>query len=105
MLDFMHIIIWEYTVREKNVPEFLAAYASDGDWAKLFQRAKGFLGTELLRSTHETNTFLTIDRWQSASDFDHFQERFGAEYKRLDAEFEGWTSSEKKIGIFSESWS
>ncbi len=98
----MQIIIWEYKVLEEHVPKFLVAYSANGDWAKLFQRAKGYLGTELLRSACETNTFLTIDRWNSATDFDDFQARFGAEYNNLDAEFEGWTSSEKKLGIFSE---
>ena len=63
--------------------------------------AKLNLGTELLRSACETNTFLTIDRWNSTTDFDDFQARFGAT-NNLDAEFEGWTSSEKKLGIFSE---
>ena len=70
--------------------------------ASLFRRAEGYLGTELLRSSDDANVFVTVDRWESAACFEIFQERFGAEYKKLDALFEHYTSSEKKIGIFSE---
>jgi len=98
----MHIIIWEFTVREEHIREFISAYGSDEDWAKLFRRADGYLGTELLRFSHEPNIFLTIDRWESATCFETFQERFSAEYRKLDTHFEGYTSSEEKLGIFSE---
>jgi heme-degrading monooxygenase HmoA len=99
---FMHTIIWEFTVKEEHIQKFISAYRSNGDWANLFQRAQGYLGTELLRSSHEPNIFLTVDRWESASCYDRFQERFSAEYKKLDAQLENYTSSEKKIGVFSE---
>ena len=46
----MHIIIWEFTVREEHIQEFISAYDSNGDWANLFRRAEGYLGTQLLRS-------------------------------------------------------
>jgi heme-degrading monooxygenase HmoA len=97
----MHIIVWEFTVREGRLQEFVSAYDAKGDWAKLFRRAQGYLGTELLRSSDEANTFLTIDRWESADCFEIFQARFGAEYKRLDAECENYTLSERKVGVFS----
>ncbi|MGA8617718.1 MAG: antibiotic biosynthesis monooxygenase family protein [Candidatus Sulfotelmatobacter sp.] len=98
----MHVIIWQFTVREEHTQEFVSSYNSNGDWATLFRRAEGYLGTQLLRSSQEPNIFLTIDRWESVSCFEIFQERFGAEYKKLDAQFEGYTSSEKKMGVFSE---
>ncbi|MGB7928726.1 MAG: antibiotic biosynthesis monooxygenase family protein [Terriglobales bacterium] len=98
----MHIIIWEFTVREEYIHEFVSAYGCNGNWANLFRRAEGYLGTELLRSSHEANVFLTVDRWESAARFDIFQERFGAEYKKLDTQLEGYTLSEKKVGVFSE---
>ncbi len=98
----MHVIIWEFTVRDEHIQEFISAYSSNGGWAKLFQRAAGYLGSELLRSSNDPNTFLTIDRWESAACFQMFQERFGAEYQKLDAQCEGHTSSERKVGVFSE---
>jgi heme-degrading monooxygenase HmoA len=98
----MHIIIWEFAVRGTHIQEFTSAYGSNGDWANLFRRAEGYLGTQLLRSSREPDIFLTLDRWESATCFEIFQERFGAEYKKLDAQLEGYTSSEKKVGVFSE---
>ncbi len=97
----MHTIVWEFTVREEQIAAFISAYDSDGDWAQLFRRADGYLGTELLRSTSSPNVFLTIDRWQSLASFENFLDRFGAEYKKLDALFEGYTLAEKKVGVFS----
>jgi quinol monooxygenase YgiN len=98
----MHIIIWQFTVREEHIQEFISACGSNGDWANLFRRAEGYLGTELLHSSLEPNIFLTIDRWESATCLEIFQKRFGVEYKRLDVQFEGYTSSERKLGVFSE---
>jgi len=97
----MHIIIWEFRVREEHIQEFSKACGSHGDWASLFRRVEGYLGTELLRSSDERDLFLTIDRWESAACFANFQERFGAEYQKLDARFEGYTLLEKKLGVFS----
>jgi len=98
----MHIIIWEYSVREEHIREFISAYDSDGDWVKLFRLSEGYLGTELLRSAHHHDVFLTIDRWESATAFEVFQERFGAEYNKLDTHLEGYTSAEKRLGVFSK---
>jgi heme-degrading monooxygenase HmoA len=98
----MHVIIWEFTVREESIQQFISACGTNGDWANLFRRGEGYLGSELLRSSHDRNTFLTVDRWESATCFEIFQERFGAEYRKLDTEFEAYTSSERKLGVFSE---
>jgi heme-degrading monooxygenase HmoA len=98
----MHVIIWKFVVREEHIWEFIAACGSDGDWANLFRRAEGYVGTELLRSTDEPNIFLTVDRWNSAACFETFQKRYGAEYKELDAKFEAYTLLEKRVGVFSK---
>jgi heme-degrading monooxygenase HmoA len=47
---------------------FTAAYAADGAWGELFDRAAGFLGTELYRDAARADRFLTIDRWQDERD-------------------------------------
>jgi heme-degrading monooxygenase HmoA len=96
----MHIIIWKFTVREERIQEFIAACNSNGNWANLFQCAEGYLGTQLLRSADEPNVFLTVDRWESAACFEAFQKRYGAEYKNLDAQFEAYTLSETRLGVF-----
>ena len=108
----MHVIIWEFTVREEHIQEFIRAYNSNGDWAQLFKRADGYLGTELLRSSAEPNIFLatdflhflTIDRWESADCFDIFLKQFAAEYQTLDTKLEGYAQSEKKVGVFTAAW-
>ena len=98
----MYVILWEFVVPPEKVDAFIAAYKDDGAWAKLFELAKGYVGTELLRSTEAgpEPTFLTVDRWQHAEDFTRFQEQFGDEYKALDTELEGLTVSERKLGMF-----
>jgi len=98
----MHIIIWQFTVQEEHIQEFTSAYGSNGSWANLFRRSEGYLGTQRLRSSNEPNNFLTIDRWENATCFETFLERFGAEYKKLDTQLEGYTSSEKNVGTSSE---
>jgi heme-degrading monooxygenase HmoA len=98
----MYVILWEFVVRHDMVSNFVAAYKSDGAWAKLFAQAEGYLGTELLSSpeTDQEPTFVTIDRWKSAEDFTRFHEQFGAEYRALDTQLEGLTIRERKLGMF-----
>ena len=97
----MYVIVWEFVVRPEKVDAFVAAYRSDGAWAQLFAQANGYLGTELLSALDRDHMkYVTIDRWKTAEDFTHFQERFGAEYRRLDTQLEGLTISERKLGTF-----
>ena len=44
----MYVIIWKYRVKADHVTEFEEIYSATGAWAKLFQKSKGYLGTELL---------------------------------------------------------
>ena len=46
----MHLIIWEFAVREEHLEDCIRAYGANGDWAKLFRLAEGYLGTQLLRN-------------------------------------------------------
>jgi heme-degrading monooxygenase HmoA len=98
----MYVIVWEFVVRPEKATEFVAAYKSDGAWAKLFAQAEGYIGTELLHATDsdQSTICITIDRWKTAEDFARFQEHFGAGYRRLDTQLEGLTSRERKLGTF-----
>jgi heme-degrading monooxygenase HmoA len=98
----MHIILWKFTVREDRVEEFIRACGSDGDWAQLFRRGEGYLGTRLLRSADDPNIFVTVDRWNNAECFEAFKKQYGMEYNELDSRFEANTLSEEKLGDFSE---
>jgi heme-degrading monooxygenase HmoA len=99
----MYVILWEFEVRPDKIDAFLAAYRSNGAWTKLFARADGYLGSELLSSldTDRGPRFVTIDRWRAEDDFVRFQQEFGSEYRALDTEFEGFTFSERKLGAFT----
>lgn len=63
----MYGIVWEFTVATTGREVFEAADGSDGDWARLFARADGFIETALLRCVTEPQRYLTIDRWAHSS--------------------------------------
>jgi heme-degrading monooxygenase HmoA len=97
----MHIVLWEFVVPSARLDRFIAVYGPAGDWARLFRRAPGYLGTELLQSSEYPGLFLTVDRWESAASFQRFLADFSAEYHALDASLEGLSTSERKLGVFT----
>jgi heme-degrading monooxygenase HmoA len=97
----LYLIIWRFRCRENRSADFERAYAADGDWARLFARGTGFLGTELLKSSDEQLRYVTIDRWARLSDFEAFKAQWGAEYRALDEKCSGLTDSEESIGAFT----
>jgi heme-degrading monooxygenase HmoA len=94
--------VWQFTVEQQNVDAFVEAYGPAGDWVNLFQRARGFRGTALLRDLADPLRFMTVDRWESVEDFERFHEMFGSAYAELDANLERLTTAEVLIGRFSE---
>jgi len=94
-------IVWEFTVRADRIVEFVSAYGNDGDWARLFARAKGFHGAELLCAIDDPCRFMIVDRWESTTCYSEFHEQFGAEYRALDARLTGITLTEKRLGTFT----
>ena len=93
--------LWEFTVTAARQAEFEAHYGPDGTWARLFRLAEGYLGTELLRDRGNSLRYLTIDRWESREAFEAFRRAHGAEYERLDREFEGLTTREAPLGEYA----
>jgi len=93
----MFLIVWKYKVHADREDDFRDAYGPDGDWARLFARYDGFLGTELI-ITDEPCRYMTIDRWDSEQSFNAFMERDHGEYQRLDERFEALTVSEDLVG-------
>jgi heme-degrading monooxygenase HmoA len=95
-----YVIIWQYQAKTDRVAEFEKVYASDGTWAALFQKADGYLGTELVRH-HETPTrFLTIDRWASREAYEAFKAEWNDAYAELDAQCEHLTEKERLLGKY-----
>ena len=93
--------LWEFIVTAARQAEFEAHYGPDGTWARLFRLADGYLGTELLRDRGNSLRYLTIDRWESREAFEAFRRAHGAEYERLDREFEGLTTREAPLGEYA----
>ncbi len=97
-----HVRIWRFEPSPGREQEFAAAYASDGVWARLFNQAEGFIGTSLLAPDEPGGPWLTLDRWQSRTAFERFQDEHGEAYRGLDVEFERLTADELFIGAFGE---
>ncbi len=99
----MYVLVWRYRVARESEAAFTASYGADGDWARLFGRAAGYLGTELLRDAEPDGpsvAFVTLDRWESPERYSDFLSRFDAEYRRLDEACEALTENETFLGSF-----
>ena len=97
-----HLRIWKFRPRPGREQEFAAAYSGDGRWVELFAKAQGYRGTTLLRPLETGGDWLTIDRWASLADFEAFGQKFGEDYRALDAELEGVAGVEEFVGAFEE---
>ena len=97
-----HVRVWKFRPPEGGENEFELAYSGSGNWARLFEQAAGYRGTMLLRPLEPGGWWLTLDRWESAADFDNFQRDFGIEYRGLDEEMEGVAGEEVFVGAFEE---
>ena len=94
----MFAILWRYQVKKDHRPDFEATYGASGDWARLFERHRGFRGTQLLRGMDDS--YMTLDVWQAREDFHAFLAEHGQDYSALDVRTEGWTSAEERLGEF-----
>ena len=91
-----HVRLWRFEVPPETEERFLSAYRSDGDWAKLFGTAPGFIRTDLWRDGD--GIYVTADYWESVEAFERFQAGQGDEYRWLDAELEGVAGIETLLG-------
>ena len=98
----MYVILWRFRSALGREGEFERAYGPCGEWALLFSRDDGYLGTELLlrRSEDGSREYLTLDRWVSRAAYEAFRARRSGEYRRLDRRLEGLTEEETLLGAF-----
>ena len=96
------MLVWKFRPPQGRQREFAAAYAADGAWSKLFSEASGYRGTSLLNPAEAGGWWLTIDRWDSLTDFEAFKRDFTDQYRALDAELEGVAGEEEFVGAFDE---
>lgn len=97
-----HVLVWEYRVAPGHAAQFEHIYGPDGEWARLFRLAPGYLGTQLLRDADDPGRYVTLDRWRDAADFAAFKARFATRYAELDARCEELTGDERRLGAFDE---
>lgn len=93
--------LWEFVIAPSKQAEFEAHYGPDGTWARLFRRASGYAGSELLRDRADPLRYLTIDRWESREAWQAFRREHATEYESLDREFEGLTTREAPLGEYA----
>jgi heme-degrading monooxygenase HmoA len=93
-------IVWVFEAKAERLREFREHYKSDGEWAQLFRRAKGYMETLMLQDVANSRRFLVVDRWEGLADFEAFKQEFGAEYAAMDKRCEEFTVTEEKIGVF-----
>lgn len=98
----VHARIWRFRPPQGREAEFAEAYSAGGAWARLFGKASGYRGTSLLAPAEPGGWWLTIDRWESAADFEAFDHEFGEDYRQLDASLEGVAGDEEFVGAFEE---
>ncbi len=96
-----YVYVWEFRVPADRRSAFLEHYGPDGTWVRLFRRARGYVGTELLHDLRAPDRFLTVDRWQGEPAYRQFREDFAQEYAALDQACEHLTERETLIGEFA----
>lgn len=90
-------VVFEYEVDPAGAAAFEAVYGSDGEWARFFAGAEGYLGTELLRSD---GRYVVIDRWRAAADYDAFLDANAEEYGARNQAATGLWLRERALGRF-----
>jgi heme-degrading monooxygenase HmoA len=93
--------VFAYEVDAAATAAFEAVYAPDGEWARFFAGAGGYVGTELWRATGEAGRYLLVDRWRSADDYAAFLAAHDTEYRRRSAAAEALYRSETALGRFA----
>ena len=97
----MYAVVWEYEVRPEHAAAFEALYGADGDWARLFRRAEGYVETRLYRDAARPMLYLTIDRWLSRAAYEAFARTAGPAYAALDRRGDALTVRERRLGSFA----
>jgi quinol monooxygenase YgiN len=93
----MHVMVWRFDVKPAAVEVFRTAYATDGDWARLFASAEGFVGTELFRSDSYPHRFITVDTWSDIGAWEEFRHQRAEQYAALDERCAAYTIAEERL--------
>ncbi len=91
----MYVVLWRFRPLVGREYEFERAYGPSGEWAQLFCRGDGYLGTELLRRSDDPREYLAFDRWASRAAYEAFRARWSSAYQQLDRQLEELTEEEE----------
>ena len=80
----MFLRVWHYRVAAANLARFREVYGAAGEWAALFRRAHGYLGTELFEAVDTPGALLTVDHWLDEAAWRAFLHDHAAAYRALD---------------------
>jgi heme-degrading monooxygenase HmoA len=95
------VAVFLYEVKPATGPAFEAAYGSDGEWARFFERGDGYAGTELWRASDtDPHRYLVIDRWHSEPAYEDFLGSHADEYRRRSALAARLYVSERALGRY-----
>ena len=89
--------VWEYLVRPECVGAFEEAYGPNGPWVDLFNRASGYVRTELHRDRRNPNRYVTIDYWDSDVAWEAFRTAMSLEFEAIDVRCQDFTVEEREI--------
>ena len=98
----MYTIVWAYRVPPGKQDAFEKIYSSNGEWAELFKKVPGYLGTKLIRSDILFENYATIDMWETKEAYEAFLIQSKAEYKKLDEQCQALTEFESYLGSFEK---
>ena len=93
----MLVRVWRYQVAPGREAEFERVYGSDGDWARVFARSEGFLGTRLYRDVEAPDTYLTVDQLDDAEAWSRFLEAHRDAYEAPDRRCGSLTVAEMEV--------
>ena len=96
-----YVYVWAFQVKPDCEGQFEKTYGPKGEWVQLFQKASGYLKTELLRDQAIPGRYLTIDYWESETSHQQFRQEFDGDFRDLDERCERLTKSEELVGHFA----
>jgi heme-degrading monooxygenase HmoA len=99
----MIALVFSYEVRD--AAQFEAVYGPGGDWARFFESAPGYIGTELLRDVEAPGRYLVVDRWETAEAYNAFAAAHREEYVRRVDDTRFLFDQELRFGTFENVWS
>jgi heme-degrading monooxygenase HmoA len=95
-----YTVIWEFEAKPDKLAEFEKMYNSQGGWAQLFQKGRGFIQTELIQNIEASNRYIVLDHWQSRVDYLAFREAYNEEYEIIEANSRASIIKERLLGAF-----